>query len=109
MKENWPDWHLQEWMRHFGKRQASLTNELGWTKGRANYIWHSQSPYNRDLVGEISAWLGIKPFELLMSPAEALALRRLRETAAIIVAEHGATYDTAPPAEEGASRSRRKG
>jgi hypothetical protein len=97
--ENRPDWYLQEWMAHFGKRQASLTNELGWTKGRANYVWHSRAPYHRELVNEISAWLGVQPFELLMAPREALALRRLRETAALIVAEGvGGEHPTDPSA-----------
>ena len=82
-----PDWFLRDWMRHFGKRQAALSNELGWTKGRANYVWHSQAPYSRPTVNQISAWLGIRPFELLMPPEEAMSLRRLRETAAMIVAE----------------------
>jgi len=85
--EDGPDWHLQEWMAHFGKRQAALVNELGWTKNRAHFVWHSSQRYRRDDVNTIASWLGIKPFELLMSPREALALRRLRQSAAAIVAE----------------------
>jgi hypothetical protein len=102
-----PDWHLQDWMRHFGKRQASLTNELGWSKNRANIVWHSQQPYRRDVVNELAAWLGIRPYELLMPPAEAMALRRLRETAALIVGG-GAPVESAPAAQpEPQQRARR--
>jgi hypothetical protein len=82
-----PDWYLQEWMIHFGKKQSSLVNELGWLKGRANKFWHKQHSYRRELVNQLAAWLGIEPFELLMPPHEALALRRLRATAAEIVAD----------------------
>ena len=85
MTDEAPDWHLREWLLHLGKRQASLVNELGWDKSRANFLWHSKQPYRRDDVNAVAKWLNIAPHELLMRPAEALALRRLRETAAEIV------------------------
>lgn len=78
------DWFLREWLAHFGKRQASLVNELGWDKARANFLWHSKQAYRRDDVNAISSWLGIEPHELLMSPEEATALRNLRQAAAEI-------------------------
>lgn len=100
------DWHLQEWMTHFEKRQAALTNELGWTKHKANKVWHGRQAYRRDEVNQIATWLGIRPPELLMAPTEALALRRLRETAALIVAESASPYevDGAPAPKKHASR-----
>lgn len=82
-------------MQHLGKRQAALVNELGWDKSKAHIVWHSKQPYRRDLVNEISTWLSIRPYELLMSPNEALALRRLRETAALIVADEATSFDGA--------------
>jgi hypothetical protein len=92
MHSNSPDWHLQAWLRHFGKKQAALTNELGWNKSKANHVWHSRQEYRRETVNELADWLGIEPFELLMPPQDALAIRRLRELAAQIVSE------TQPPA-----------
>ncbi len=80
------NWFLQEWMAHFDKRQASLTNELGWNKGRANHIWHGKQPYNRAIVNEVSHWLGVEPYELLMPPAKAMQLRRFEEAAKAIAA-----------------------
>lgn len=82
-----PDWHLQAWMQYLGKRQADLAKELGWAKGRANKFYHGQHPYRRDVVNELSAWLGIQPYELLMSPQEALQLRHLRQAALAIAAQ----------------------
>ncbi len=79
-----PDWYLQAWCKHFGKRQADLS-ELGYQKWSAFKIWHSRQPYGRKQINEIAAWLGIQPYELLMPPREALILRQLRETAQAIV------------------------
>lgn len=93
-------------MKHFRKRQASLVNELGWTKGRANYVWHGESPYRRDVVNEIAAWLGIQPFELLMRPQDALSLRRLRDTARAIAAEEGAEFEGAPLIESNSEKAK---
>ncbi len=77
-----PDWFLQEWMRYREKRQADLVKELGWAKGRANKFYHGQHPYRRDIVNELSTWLEIEPFELLMEPERAIRIRRL--TAAVL-------------------------
>lgn len=73
-------------MRWRNKRQADLVKELGWAKGRANKFYHGQHPYRRDVVNELSAWLEIEPFEMLMLPEDALRLRRLRDAAFEIAA-----------------------
>lgn len=82
------DWYLKDWAKVAGKRQADLVTELGWLKNHAHRIWHSKQPYRRDIVNEVARWLAIKPYELLMPPSEALQLRRLRETAVAIAADH---------------------
>lgn len=94
-REGTGDWYLREWMRELGKRQADLTRDLGWLKGRASKVVNSKQPYTKELVIELSTWLGIRPFELLMRPDEAIGLRRLRDTAIAIAA--GAA--TSPPSE----------
>jgi len=93
-------------MAHFEKKQAALTNELGWNKSKANHVWHSRQEYRRETVNEVSAWLGIEPYELLMKPAEAIALRGLREMAAQIVAEQSASHPApaAPKPRRGVGR-----
>ena len=87
-----PNWYLREWMIHLGLKQTALVDDLGWLKSRASKFWNGKHSYRRELVNEIAAWLGIQPYELLMPPAEALRLRRLRETAVLIAAEHGAPF-----------------
>lgn len=81
------DWYLRDWLQHSGKIQASLVNELDWNKAKASLLFHSKQQYRREDVNEVAGWLGIEPFELLMSPQQALALRRLKSTAADIVAD----------------------
>ena len=81
-----PDWHLQAWMREKGKIQADLVRELGWDKAKASFLWNGKQPYRKDLVNQVAEWLDIEPFELLMPPSEAKALRQLRETALAIAA-----------------------
>jgi transcriptional regulator with XRE-family HTH domain len=81
MNEPGHDWYLREWLTARGKRQASLTNELGWSKNKANKIWHSRQAYGREVVNEVAAWLGVPAYELLMPPHEAVALRQLRQAA----------------------------
>ncbi|MET3665933.1 hypothetical protein [Caulobacter sp. 1776] len=80
-----PDWYLQDWVRLRGKKQAHLTSELGWLKNAAYRIWHGKQPYRRDILNQVAAWLEVQPYELLMPPPEAMAIRRLRESAAAIV------------------------
>jgi len=100
------DWHLRDWLAHFGKKQSSLVNELGWDKSRANFVWHSKQSYRREVVNQVAEWLGIKPYELLMTPREALALRNLRQTAALIVAEDPQPFDNDLPAAQAPGRRR---
>lgn len=83
------DWFLKEWLAHFGKKQADIQRDLGWSKNRASIVVNSQQPYGREDVRVLSEWLGIRSFELLMKPEEALALRRLRETAVEIARSTG--------------------
>jgi len=80
-----PNWYLQDWMRHFGKIQADLTKELGWDKSRANFLFHGKQPYKRERLNEVAAWLSVEPYELLMPPEKALAIRELYKTAERIV------------------------
>jgi hypothetical protein len=104
------DRFLREWLVHFGKRQASLVKELGRDKARASFVWNGRQPYRRALVNEVARWLGIRLFELLMPPREALAMRRLRDTALAIAAEEeGVEFDHSDPEEPSAGDGRARG
>ena len=49
--------------------------------------------YNRDVLNDVAAAMHLRPYELLMHPDEAMAIRRVRESALKIAAE-----TPAPPA-----------
>lgn len=100
-----PDWQLKAWMTYRGKRQADLVKELGWAKGRANKFYHGTHPYRRDVLNELSAWLEIQPFEMLMQPDEAIRLRRLRAAAFEVAANNAEAAPPMEPIEAGRKRA----
>lgn len=78
------DWHLAEWLKSTGTKQADLIRALGWSKAKASDVVTGKQRYTRDLVNEVAAFLKIRPFELLLTPQQAYDLRGIRETAARI-------------------------
>lgn len=79
------DWHLAEWLAALRKRQADLVRDLDWNKAKASLMVNGKQQYTRDEVNELSAYLNIQPFELLMHPEDAMAYRRLRHAAEVMV------------------------
>ena len=90
------DWYLPEWLATVHMRQARLCELTGSDKRKASELVGGKQRYNRDTVNEAAAALNIAPFELLLSPADAMALRRLRDTALAIAAEPTHAYDAEP-------------
>ncbi len=72
------DWYLKEWLAALGKKQADIVRDLDWNKARVSLMIRGDQQYTRDAVNELSAYLNLSPYELLMHPDEAMALRRLR-------------------------------
>lgn len=69
------DWYLKEWLATLGKRQSDIVRDLDWNKARISLMVSGKQPYTRDAVNEIAAYLHLKPYELLMHPEDAMALR----------------------------------
>lgn len=80
-------WYFAEWASHRGKKQADAQRELGWSRSTASGLWNGTQRYTQERVDEASVWLGVAPYELLMPPEEAVALRGLRDSAYAIAAE----------------------
>ena len=79
------DWYLKEWLATLGKKQADIVRDLDWNKARISLMLRGKQPYDRDSINELAAYLHLEPHELLMHPADAMALRQLKLTAKQIV------------------------
>lgn len=80
-----PDWFLADWMKSLRVSQAKLADECGWNRSTMHGIYHGRTDYYREIVNLISRKLNIEPYELLMPPDQAMALRTQREASERIV------------------------
>lgn len=105
------DWYLHAWCSTLGKIQNDLHTELHMHKNTMNRLWKGDQPYRRDYVNQISTWLNIQPYELLMHPKDAMALREYRKSALQVVESTAIsqtpTEAVAPPAPAEAPRRRK--
>ncbi|MBT0667054.1 helix-turn-helix transcriptional regulator [Novosphingobium profundi] len=90
------DWFLRQWIETLQTTQAELERRTGWDKRKVSYLINGKQPYKRDTVNEAAFALNIEPFELLMHPEDAFALRRLRENAMRIASQSHSPYRPAP-------------
>ncbi len=81
-------WYLREWMQFLNVRQSYMVKQAGWSKTTASLLYNCHRDYTADLVDQAAAALNIAPFELLMQPQEAMAIRSIRESAIRLVAEN---------------------
>lgn len=82
------DWYLKEWMTSLDLSQADLQRLAGWGKRKASELVNGSTRYNRDVVNEVCAAINIRPFELLMHPDDAMAIRRFRDSALQLAADN---------------------
>jgi transcriptional regulator with XRE-family HTH domain len=90
------DWYLREWLLALSASQADLERLTGWDKRKASHLVNGKQPYKRDTVNEAADALNVAPFELLMHPDDAFALRRQRESAIKLAAEKRSPFRHAP-------------
>lgn len=78
-------WFIREWMDHLGVRQRDMVERCDWSKATASQIYNGVQDFSPRIVLEAATALNVEPFELLMPPERAMALRRLRASAEEIV------------------------
>jgi transcriptional regulator with XRE-family HTH domain len=94
-------WYLAEWAKVLGKTQADAVREMGWNKTTASHLWNGKQRYSQDYVDELAIWFGLRPYELLMSPDLAMAIRRLRDAAPRLVDDIRDDFNEAAPLKTG--------
>lgn len=91
------DWFLRQWMSALAMRQADLMARTGWDKRKASHLYNGSQQYNRSSLNEAAMALNISPWELLLHPEDAMAIRRLRADALQIAADTHSLFQHAPP------------
>ena len=89
------DWFLPQWLASTGTSQASLSRLTGWDRRKTSFLVTGRQEYRRQEVNEAAAALNCAPFELLMHPSDAMAMRQVRRAIAL-VADRQEDYDAAP-------------
>jgi transcriptional regulator with XRE-family HTH domain len=79
------NWYLRAWMRALDVTQAELIDKTGWSKTTVSLLVNDRQDYSPTIVRDVAAALNLQPYELLMHPEDAMALRRLRSEAIRVV------------------------
>lgn len=101
------NWYLREWMEACDIKgrgaQSKMMKLTGWSKATMSQLYSGQQDYSPKLVNEAAAALNAEPWELLMPPERAMAMRRLREDAIRIAADNP-TPSPATPVQTGSAQ-----
>lgn len=89
-------WFLREWMNALGVRQRDMIERAGWSKTTASLLYNGRQDYSPKLVEEAANALNIAPYELLLKPEDAMAIRRLRQSAVQIAADNVSRFIAEP-------------
>lgn len=79
------NWYLKEWMDALKVNQAEMVRRTSWSKASASQLYNNKQDYSPKVVNEAALALNVAPYELLMKPETAMALRRLRQDALQVV------------------------
>jgi transcriptional regulator with XRE-family HTH domain len=79
------NWYLREWMESLGVKQAEMIRRTDWSKATMSQLYNNKQDYSPKIVNEAALALNVAPYELLMRPDTAMALRRLRQDALRVV------------------------
>ena len=82
------DWYFRDWLLTLRLKQSDVVARTDWPKSKVSKLVNGKVAYTRDIINEAAAALNLRPFELLLHPQEAMALRGFRQTAVIIASQH---------------------
>lgn len=104
------NWFLREWMDALKVKQADMIRLTGWSKATMSQLYNNKQDYSPKIVNTAAEVLGVERFELLMPPARAMAYRRQREAAVVLVHDADAAESASPetPAKKKAASGSKK-
>ena len=86
-------WFLPEWMRAANiETQADMMEKTGWSKAKMSQLYNAKQDFNSEILAEAATALNARPYELLMPPEDAMAIRQMRRTALQIAADRRSTF-----------------
>ncbi len=83
--KRYTNWFLRDWMAALNVTQAQLIEATGYSKTAVSLLCDDRQDYRPDIIRDFASALNIQNYELLMHPADAMALRRQRESALQLV------------------------
>lgn len=67
--------------------QAKMMERTGWSKATMSQLFNGTQDYSPAIVEAAAAALEVEPFELLLPPERAMALRDFKRAARVIAAD----------------------
>lgn len=84
------NWYLPEWMEACGivgrGAQARMMELTGWSRATMSQLYNGKQDYSPAVITAAANALNVEPYELLMPPERAKAIRRMLASAEQIVA-----------------------
>lgn len=80
-------WYFRQWAEAMNLRQVDMVRLTGWNKTTVSLLWNDRQDYTPAIVEGAAAAMNLRPFELLLPPDEAMAIRRMRESAVQLAAD----------------------
>ncbi len=73
------EWQLHAWADALELKPRDLVERTGWSWAKVSLVWNGKQDWkSRDLF-EMASALQIEPYELLLPPHEAMALRHIKD------------------------------
>lgn len=99
-------WYLPEWMEASGLKGRGARERMreltGWSKATMSQLYNDNQDFSPKILAEAAQALNCQPYELLMRPEAAMAIRQLRQDALRIV------EGTLPPSAPAAPAQKRR-
>lgn len=72
------NWYLNEWMAALGiTKQTELMEMTEWSKATASQLCSGKQDYSPGIINTAARAFGVEPYELLIHPDRAMAIRRM--------------------------------